>query len=161
MGMKSLDLIPDLERLPGDHKHRSFRETVEDLRADEPALAAGEAVAAASFALWGIWDQINVSDSLIQAYATQYPREATKQSLLENWQEVQAEGPEAASGFISGLKGKLAEIRAAEMLEQEGYSDVNIARSSNQSTWDISAVNEVGNQFSSKSRQERRDMPAT
>ena len=144
MGMKSLDLIPDLERLPGDHKHRSFRETIEDLRAGEATLMAGEAVAAASLALWGIWDKVNVPDSLIRAYEAQYPREATKQSLLENWQEVQAEGPEAASGFISGLKGKLAEIRAAKMLEQEGYSNVNIARSSNQSTWDISAVNEVG-----------------
>ena len=144
MGMKSFDFIPDLEKLPGDHKQRSFRETVEDLRASEPTLAAGEAVAAASIALWGIWDQINVSDSLIQAYETQYPREAAEQSLLEKWQEVQADGPDAAKGFISGLKGKLAEIRAAEMLEQDGYSDVNIARSPNQSTWDISAVNEVG-----------------
>ena len=144
MGMKSLGLIPVLEKLPGDHKHRSFRETVEDLRADEPTLAAGEAVAAASIALWGIWDQVNVSDSLIQAYEAQYPGLATEQSLLEQWQAVQADGPDAAKGFISGLKGKLAEIRAAEMLEQEGYSDVNIARSPVQSTWDISAVNEVG-----------------
>ncbi|MDE0105868.1 MAG: hypothetical protein OXN89_26105 [Bryobacterales bacterium] len=142
--MKSLDLIPDLEKLPGDHRHRSFRETIGDLRAGESTLMAGEAVAAASFSLWGIWDKINVPDSLIQAYEAQYPGEAAKQSLLENWQEVQARGADAANGFISGLKGKLAEIRAAEMLEQEGYSDVNIARSSNQSTWDISAVNEVG-----------------
>ena len=144
MGMKSLGLIPDIEKLPGDHKHRSFRETIEELRADEPTLVAGEAVAAASFALWGIWDQVNVSDSLIDAYEAQYPGEAAEQSLLEKWREVQADGPDAAKGFISGLKGKLAEIRAAEMLEQEGYSDVNIAHSPVQDTWDISAVNEAG-----------------
>ena len=144
MGMDSLSLIPDLEKLPGDHKHRSFRETIEDLRADEPTLVAGEAVAAASFALWGIWDQVNVSDSLIDAYEAQYPGEAAEQSLLEKWREVQADGPDAAQGFISGLKGKLAEIRAAEMLEREGYSDVNIAHSPFQDTWDISAVNEAG-----------------
>ncbi len=166
MGMKSLDLIPDLEKLPGkrrsfretieawwrpqrpqegpNHTRKFFRETIEELRAGESALMAGEAVAAASIALWGIWDQVNVPDSLMQAYEAQYPREAAEQSLLEKWQEEQADGPDAANGFISGLKGKLAEIQAAEMLEQEGYRDVNIARSPNQDTWDISAVNEAG-----------------
>ena len=144
MGMKSLGLIPDLEKLPADHKHRSFRETIESIRGDEPALAAAEAVAAASIALWGIWDQVNVPDSLIQAYEAQYPGLAAEQSLVDQWRTVQADGPDAAKGFLSGLKGKLAEIRAAEMLEQEGYGDVNIARSPNQSTWDISAVNEAG-----------------
>ena len=142
MGMNSLGFIPDLKKLPGDRNHRSFREVIEDLRAEEPTLAAGEAVAAASFALWAIWDQINVSDSLIQAYEAQYPREAAEQSVLDKWQDVQADGPDAAKGFISGLKGKLAEIEAAGMLEQEGYRDVNIARSPNQDTWDISAVND-------------------
>ena len=117
MSMKSLDLIPGLEKLPGDHQHRSFRETLVDLRA--AALGAEEAVAAASIALWSIWDQVNVPDSLIQAYEAQYPGLADEQSLLEQWQEVQADGPDAANGFLSGLKGKLAEIRAAEMLEQE------------------------------------------
>ena len=169
MGMKSLGLIPALEKLPGDdHKHRSFRETIEDLGADdpgrahcrlravpfretieylragEPALAAGEAVAAASIALWGIWDQVNVPDTLKHAYEAQYPREAAEHSLLEKWQEVQANGPAAAKGFISGLKGKLAEIEAAKMLERKGYNDVKIASDPVQRTWDISAVNEAG-----------------
>ena len=164
MGMKSLGLIPALEQLPGNgHKHRSFRETIEDLRAGdpgrahrrlraviedlrsgEPALAAGEAAAAASFALWGIWDQVNVPDELIRAYEAQYPGLAAEHSLHEHWQEVQADGPDAARGFINGLKGKLAEIEAAEMLEQAGYSDVNIAPIPVQKTWDISAVNEAG-----------------
>ncbi len=169
MGMKSLGLIPALEKLPGDdHKHRSFRETIEDpgaddpgrahcrlravpfwetieyLRAGEPALAAGEAVAAASFALWGIWDQVNVPDTLKQAYEAQYPGLAAEQPLFEKWQEVQADGPGAAKGFISGLKGKLAEIEAAKMLEQAGYSDVNIAPDPVQKTWDVSAVNDAG-----------------
>ncbi len=117
MSMKSLDLIPGLEKLPGDHEYKSFREAMEGLRA--AALGAEEAVAAASIALWGIWDQVNVPDSLIQAYEAQYPGLAAEQSLLEQWQEVQADGPDAANGFLSGLKGKLAEIRAAEMLEQE------------------------------------------
>jgi len=101
-------------------------------------------VAAASFALWGIWDQINVPDTLKQAYEAQYPGLAAEDSLHEHWQEVQADGPDAAKGFISGLKGKLAEIEAAKMLEQQGYSDVNIAPDPVQETWDITAVNEAG-----------------
>ena len=145
MGMKSLGLIPALEKLPGDdHKHRPFRETIEDLRAGEPALAAGEAVAAASIALWGIWNQVIVPDSLIQAYEAQYPGLAAEHSLHEHWQAVQADGPDAASGLISGLKGKLAEIEAAKILEQQGYSNVNIAPSPVQKTWDIRAVNQAG-----------------
>ena len=169
MGMKSIGLIPALGKLPGDdHKHRPsrenfedlhadnpgrvhcrlravpFRETIEYLRAGEPALAAGEAIAAASIALWGCWDQVNVPDSLIQAYEAQYPGLAAEHSLHEHWQAVQADGPDVARGFISGLKGKLAEIEAAKMLEQQGYSNVNIAPSPVQETWDISAVNEAG-----------------
>ena len=48
------------------------------------------------------------------------------------------------SGFISGLKGKLAEFKAAETLEQSGFADVSIAASPVQPGWDISAVNQAG-----------------
>ena len=105
---------------------------------------AAEAVAAGSIALWGVWDQVSVSDSLQRAYETQYPELAEELSLHEQWQAVQADGADAAAGMISGLKGKLAELRAAEMLEQAGYGDVNIAASPVQQTWDISALSAAG-----------------
>ena len=102
MSMKSLDLIPGLEKLPGDHEHRSFRDMLEELRA--AALGAEEAVAAASIALGSISDQVNVPDSLIQAYEAQYPGLAAEQSLLQQWQEVQADD-QTRQWFLSGLKG--------------------------------------------------------
>ena len=142
--MKSFGLLPDLEKLPGKVRHRSFREAIKDLHANESALVASEIVAAASFAMWGIWDQVNVPDSLTQAYGAQYPGRAAERSLYEHWQQVQADGPGEGTGFISGLKGKLAEINAVEMLESNGYSNVSIASSPVQDGWDISAVNEAG-----------------
>ena len=144
MGLNSVRFLPDLERLPGDPTPRSFREKVEALRSGDARLMAAEAVAAGSIALWAVWDQVNVPDELQRAYETQYPELAEKLSLDAQWQEVQERGPDAAAGMISGLKGKLAELRAAEMLEQAGYGDVNIAASPVQQTWDISALSAAG-----------------
>ena len=144
MGLNSVRFLPDLERLPGDRTPRSFREKVEALRSGDARLMAAEAVAAGSIALWAVWDQVNVPDELQRAYETQYPELAEKLSLDAQWQEVQERGPDAAAGMISGLKGKLAELRAAEMLEQAGYGDVNIAASPVQQTWDISALSAAG-----------------
>ena len=144
MAMQSVGLLPDLEALPGDDGHRSFEDAIADLRANDPLLTASELVASVSIGLWAIWDRINMSDSLAQAYETQYPSLAAENSLHEHWQEIQAEGENAATGFISGLKGKLAEIRAAEILEDNGYGDVSIAASPVQDGWDISAVNDAG-----------------
>lgn len=144
MGLKSVGFLPELESLPGDREHKSFREKMEALRAGEPALEAAEAASAVSLALWGVWDQVNVPDSLLQAYEAQYPALASERSLHEQWRAVQVDGADAAGGMLSGLKGKLAELHAVEMLEQGGYSDVAIAASPTQRTWDISALNDAG-----------------
>lgn len=142
--MRSLNLLPRLNKLPGASTRRSFCAAMKDLRAGEPALVASEIVAAASIAMWGIWDRVNVPDSLAQAYEAQYPGLAADRSLFAQWQQVQADGPDAVTGFISGLKGKLAEINSVEMLESNGYSNVSIANNPNQRLWDISAVDEAG-----------------
>ena len=144
--MRSLDLLPDLVQLPADQQQarRSTQEMIQDLVANDKALVASEFAASLSLGLWGIWDKINVPDSLEDAYAAQYPNLAADRSLLEHWEAVQAAGSDSAAGFISGLKGKLAELNAAEMLEQQGFTDVSIAASPIQPGWDISAVNEAG-----------------
>ncbi len=144
MGLNSVRFLPELEKLPGDQEYGSFREKIEALQDGDSRLMAAEAVAAGSVALWGVWDQVNVPDSLQRAYEAQYPGLAEELSLQEQWQAVQGDGADAAEGMISGLKGKLAELRAAEMLEQGGYSDVNIAASPVQQTWDISALSAAG-----------------
>ncbi len=83
-------------------------------------------------------------DTLAEAYAAQYPDLAAEHSLLDHWQLMQARGSESAAGFVSGLKGKLAEIKAVDVLEQNGFTNVSIADSPVQEAWDISAGNEAG-----------------
>jgi len=70
MGLNSVELLPELEKLPGAPTRRSFRENVEALQATEPRLKAAETVAAGSVALWEVWDQVNVPDLLVRAYET-------------------------------------------------------------------------------------------
>lgn len=143
--MRSLDLLPELTQLPADQQgRRSNHELIQNLVAKDKALLAGEFAVSLSVGLWGIWDKINVPDALAEAYAAQYPNLAADHSLFEHWEAVQAAGSDSAAGFISGLKGKLAEFNAAETLEQYGFTNVSIAASSVQPSWDISAVNEAG-----------------
>ena len=143
--MQSSDLLVTLERLPASQQGRgSSREQIQDLFANDRVLSASEFAASLSLGLWGIWDRVNVPDSLAEAYAAQYPGLAAQHSLIEQWESMQAAGLESSTGFISGLKGKLAELNAVAMLEQNGYTDVNIADSPVQPGWDISAVNEAG-----------------
>ena len=146
MTMQSTELLPALRALPGDEGPRiSFDEVIRRLHAGDPALQAAEFTASVSFAMWGIWDRINVDDALAEAYSTQYPGLAADHSLYEQWSDVTAGGPEAAQGFISGLKGKVAEINFVETLERNGYTNVEMAPSPTQPSWDISAVSPDGN----------------
>ena len=116
--MRSLNLLPGLAQLPEDqHGRRSTHEMIQDLIANDKALDASEFAESLSLGLWSIWDKINVPDALAEAFAAQYPSLATDHSLFEHWEAVQAAGSDSAVGFISGLKGKLAEFNAAEMLE--------------------------------------------
>ena len=144
--MKSAELLPALRELPGEpsDERKSFREAVEDLARSDRALYAAETAAAASFALWGIFDSANVDDGLVEAHRLQYPNEAATRSLHEHWLEITQSGEASMGGFVNGLKGKLAELNAVETLERNGYSDVTIAPNPNQPVWDISAVSPEG-----------------
>lgn len=145
--MDSLSLLPELSLLPADKTgKRSSREAIEDLLANDVVLFASELAVAVSVGMWGIWDRVNVPDELSRAYAMQYPGLADDCSLLEQWRELQERGAESAAGFVSGLKGKLAELKASELLEANGFTDVSLAASPTQEAWDISAITEAGDQ---------------
>ena len=115
------------------------------------ALYAAEAASATSFGLWGVFYANNVDDDLLarlnQAYQMQYPNLAEDHSLYEHWSVMLERGEGSADGFINGLKGKLAEIEAAEILRQRGYTDVYIAADPTQPVWDISATSPEGGAF--------------
>lgn len=146
MSMQSANLLPALRGLPGDAygQRKSLREMLTDLAHTDRAMYAAEFAAATSFGLWAIFDRVNVDDAIADAYAAQYPGLAADQSLHAHWQLLMDNGGGSVDGFISGLKGKLAEFNAADLLEQSGYTGVEIAANPTQPVWDISAVSDAG-----------------
>ena len=147
MTMQSSNLLPALMELPGGDEsgqNRSFRDNVTGIVNMDRAMYAAEFAAGASFGMWAIFDNLNVDDTLAQAYAAQYPGLAADHSLYEHWQVMIGRGPESMEGFVNGLKGKVAEFDVAEQLEQSGFADVEIAADATQQVWDINAVNPEG-----------------
>ena len=142
MSMKSLELADRLPQLPGGpgNGRKTSRELLADLRHARPELLAAEAATGASIALWAIFADGNVDDSIQRAYEAAYPNEATEYSLYEKAQELTESGEGAYGGFISGIKGKMAEFNAAERLEQAGYTDVAIVQDPTQPIFDITAT---------------------
>ena len=147
--MKSSNLLPALRQLPTQPSsdHRSFRDIITDLVNTDRTSYAAEVASATSFGLWGVFDRTNVDDRLAQAYRMQYPNEAADHSLYEKWIEVTGRGEESADGLINGLKGKLAEIKHIERLEQNEYTNTQIHPDPTHQVWDISAVSSDGREF--------------
>ena len=145
MNMRSADLLPALQELPGsDSDHRTFRDVITDLVTTDRAMYGAEFTSAASFGMWAIFDDINVDDKITAAYEAQYPRLAADHSLHEQWQEMIERGEVSMDKFIDGLKGKVAEFDTAEILEQNGFTGVTIAADPTHQVWDISAVDADG-----------------
>ena len=126
MAMQSLNLLPELQKLPGSEsdQHKSFQDTITDLRSMDRGLYAAEAMAAVSFAMWGIFDTINVDDTLAEAHAAVFPN--YEGSLHEHWQEILQQGEESSDEFINAFKDKVAELDFAEELEAQGYTNIEI-----------------------------------
>lgn len=126
MAMKSLNLLPELQKLPSSEsdQRKSFQDTITDLRSMDRELYAAEAVAAVSFAMWGIFDTINVDDTLAEAHAAVFPN--YEGSLHEHWQELLQQGEESSDEFINTFKDKVAELDFAEELEAQGYTNIEI-----------------------------------
>ncbi len=145
MSMHSLQLLPALQELPvTDDSRRSVRQVIEDFAWTDTALQAAEFTASVSFAMWGIWDQVNVDDTLVRAYNAQYPSLAADRSLHEHWSLMNEQGPASAQGFVNGVKGKVAELNFARSLEEQGYTNVAFAADPTQEIWDISSFNPMG-----------------
>lgn len=126
MAMQSLNLLPELQKLPSSEsdQRKSFQDTVTDLRSMDRGLYAAEASAAASFAMWGIFDTVNVDDTLAEAHAEVFPN--YEGSIHEHWQELLQQGEEPSDEFINTFKGKVAELDFAEELEAQGYTNIEI-----------------------------------
>ena len=140
MTMQSSNLLPALRELPGgDGERRSFRDHIAGLVNMDRAMSAAEFASAVSFGLWVVFDDVNVDDAINQAY-----ERAFSGTLTEHWREMMERGHESMQGFMSPLKGKVAEIKAADILEEEGFTNVQIADDPTQPDWDISAIDPYG-----------------
>ena len=126
MAMQSLNLLPELQKLPGPEsdQRKSFQDIITDLMSMDRGLYAAEATAAVSFAMWGIFDTINVDDTLAEAHATVFPN--YEGSLHEHWQELLQQGGESSDEFINTFKDRVAELDFAEELEAQGYTNIEI-----------------------------------
>lgn len=139
--------IPQLSALPAADTGSRLtpQEMQESLLKTGPAMKAIEASSAVSAGLWAIFDNINVDDTIFQAYVAAMPNQAADHSLHQHWQEILSQDNSAAAqGFINNLQGKLAEFQTQDLLEANGYSNVQIAASPNQPIWDISAIDQFG-----------------
>lgn len=145
--MRSVELLPELERVPlrGQHGRYTWTQVVERSVQMRNDLFAIEIGAGAEGALSALFDARNVPDDLHQAYRLAFASVAADQALNERYLEMVDRGPESVTGFMSNLKGKLAELRLPEHLQREfpGYS-FNIAASPNQPVWDITATSPDG-----------------
>ena len=148
MTMRSMDLLPALREVPTDPswRRRSFREIITGLVNTDRAFFGAEVAAAASFGLWAIFPGVNVDDNLRETMTQAHEMAFGNYdgTLSEHWQEIVDRGSESVTGFISPLKGKVAEINVAESLEEKGFTDVEIAPDPTQSVWDISATGPDG-----------------
>ena len=146
--MQSSNLLPDLRELPVSKsgKSKSFRDTISDLLGMDRAFYASEAAAATSFATWGIFDTINVDDSLREKITKAHELAFGNYdgTVTNHWQEMSQQGQDATEGFLNALKGKVAEIDTKNMLEERGYTDVKIAENPTQPVWDVSATTPEG-----------------
>ena len=148
--MDSIAQLPALSELPGEpyDERKPLRDILTELANTDRSFHAADVVTANSFALWGIFDDVNVDDNILEAYEKTYPRLANHDSisLYDHWIEVSGRGEQNATGLINGLKGKLAEIQAVEQFEHKGFTDVAIAENPTQPVWDISATSPNGEQ---------------
>lgn len=96
----------------------------------------------ATTGLAAFFPQINIDDAyrerLEQAHAMAFGN--YEGSLAKHWIAVRLRGVNAETGFISSLKGKVAEIDAANILTDNGFKEVQIAADPTQAVWDISGV---------------------
>ena len=80
----------------------------------------------------------NVPDELTEAYRISFSNVAENWSLYERYREMMDRGPGSVTGFVSNLKGKVAELKVESLLE-ERYPSYNfeLAASTTQPGWDL------------------------
>ena len=145
MGMESLALLPELQKLPAAEGAATLGhdEAVSRIRAMDRDHFAIEVSQATEETLEALFDWRNVPDETLddlnEAFTRAFSNLAEQgKSVHERFSEISARGLAAETGFVSNLKGKVAELKAEDILEERnpGY-DFELAASPTQPGWDL------------------------
>ena len=127
--MESLKLLQDLERIPLPTAGASFK-GIDDLPgvawAIDAKLYGLETAQGLEDVSEALFDWRNVDDAMRALMEKAYPLAFTNSDVLlhEHFSQAMQNGQDAARGFVSALKGKMAEIENNAKLEQlfPGYT---------------------------------------
>ena len=139
--MESLSLLPALQALPSIEWAGKLTpaEMMPQVRAMDRGNFAIEVSLAVEEGMEALFDARNVSDHLKEAYGEVYTNVASDYgSMHDHYQEVLGRGEDSVTGFVSALKGRLAEFKAESVLEERfpGY-DFTLASDPTQAVWDL------------------------
>ena len=143
MTMQSLELLPELRKLPAaEEATLDVDETVARIRTMDRGHFAIEVSQATEEVLEALFKWRNVPDELDEAWPRSFSDLAEQGiSLHERYEVMTERGLGSVVGFVSNLKGKVAELRAESALEElyPGY-DFKLAASPTQPVWDLRGI---------------------
>ena len=140
MTMQSLDLLSELRKLPPavDASALNHDETVSRIRGMDRDHFAIEVSLATEEAMEALFQARNVPDELKEAFGRAFSDVAENSSLHERYKEMIEKGPSSETGFVSALKGKVAELKTESALEERfPGGDFELAESATQQGWDV------------------------
>ena len=145
MTLESLALLPELQKIPRDDAalELDFEGQMTQILGMDRDHFSIELSTAVEAPLMTLFEARNVDDVVPQAHELAFSN--SDLSLHEHYQEMVSRGEESVTGFMSNLKGKVAELRAEDKLEEwfPGY-DFELASNPTQPIWDIRGVGPEG-----------------
>ena len=157
MNMRSSNLLPALQELPGGEsgKHSAFREHITDLVNTDRAMYAAEFASAVSIGMWAVFSDdalrtepsgTEIDESYLQAAYERtnlFDPDMPDVDVVERWRQALSDGEDAKEDFLDGLKGIVAEFKARDQLNQQGYN-LELADDRYQEGWDLHGTNPDG-----------------
>ena len=145
--MDSQGLLPELDQIPlrGSHPRYRWTDVVDWSRRMRGESFIVESGVGGDSALSALLRSAHVPPELNEAYKLAFPQVSAEEPLRAHYLEMVHRGPESTTGFVSNLKGKLAELQLPEALQKEfpGYH-FTLAGTENQPGWDLRGVDSHG-----------------
>ena len=147
MSMESNALVPTVRQLPAelDASDWDYAEMIRRIRGVDKDLFVVGVAQATEEMFEALFEWRNVPDVLEEAYLKAWPIQSQDMSLIDNYRETLEGGSRSVGGFVSNLKGKVAEIQTEPALEERfpGY-DFSLAAKSNEPGYDLHGTSPDG-----------------